>query len=404
MSGFMFTGVIYRWVSPTNRSYIGQTINPLTRYNDFLNTAKTYGGLVIDRARRKYPPKAWQYSVLEVISKSSKDELANMLDEREIFYIQKYDSYHSGYNSTLGGGGVFGRGKSYVHCFLYKVSGDFVGEFSSPSEASFYLFTNFRLSVDSQKLKDTADAVRRSTKGFFLLYSQSELQDRLYWISHKRLPPTLPVISFSSTTGDILATFTSIREAAMFYNISSYTVRNCCTFSTIYSHGSYSNISFIYLRDIDRLSEIVDAVNNFSYSFAKEVFVYSESNFDFVGRFKSIDECYRVLGVGRHLIRQCLSGMRPSSCGFIFSAVKDLHAARRRYVSVLKAYKERLSLGVNVYSYPDMTLVSWFKDISSAAKFTGLGRGNVARYCFSNSDSFHNDIFAFRFVYDAIRS
>ena len=88
---------IYMWTSPSGKSYIGQSVDLVKRYNNFISNCINYGGEKINRARKKYNNKRyWKYKVLEYCDLSK-------LNEREIYYIALYDTYHNGYNSSLGG-------------------------------------------------------------------------------------------------------------------------------------------------------------------------------------------------------------------------------------------------------------------------------------------------------------
>ena len=55
----------------------------------------TYNYL-LSRAFRKYGIENFSFEILEECSKED-------LDDREIYYISKYDSYFNGYNQTTGG-------------------------------------------------------------------------------------------------------------------------------------------------------------------------------------------------------------------------------------------------------------------------------------------------------------
>ena len=88
---------IYMWTSPSGKSYIGQSVNLVDRHNRFISNCTDYGGEKINRARNKYNNiNDWNYVVLEYCDQSE-------LNEREIYYIALYDTYHNGYNSSLGG-------------------------------------------------------------------------------------------------------------------------------------------------------------------------------------------------------------------------------------------------------------------------------------------------------------
>lgn len=96
-------GIIYKYVSPNGKIYIGQTTQEKRRRNTFLNINKSYGGDKIDAARRKYGPENFSYEVLYRANFSTSQEATLKLDELEEFYITVYDSYVNGYNMTYGG-------------------------------------------------------------------------------------------------------------------------------------------------------------------------------------------------------------------------------------------------------------------------------------------------------------
>lgn len=92
-------GCIYMYTNKINgMKYIGQTICRLKkRHNEHLKRDDSY----IDRALRKYGKENF---TLEIIEDKIYDR--KRLDELEIFYINKYDSFNNGYNLTKGGCGA----------------------------------------------------------------------------------------------------------------------------------------------------------------------------------------------------------------------------------------------------------------------------------------------------------
>lgn len=96
-------GIIYKYISPCGKIYIGQTTNESRRRKTFLNLNKSYGGEKIDYARRKYGPENFKYEIIYKNNFSSAKEAQIKLDELEEYYIKLYDSYKTGYNMTLGG-------------------------------------------------------------------------------------------------------------------------------------------------------------------------------------------------------------------------------------------------------------------------------------------------------------
>ena len=95
---YMITKII------NNKKYIGQTKNTAeARFKDHLRSAKNckYNNHFYN-AIRKYGPSNFKLSIL----KDNIDELE--LDYWEIYYIEKFDTIKSGYNSTKGGVGIRG--------------------------------------------------------------------------------------------------------------------------------------------------------------------------------------------------------------------------------------------------------------------------------------------------------
>jgi group I intron endonuclease len=102
-----YEGIIYRYKSPSGKYYIGQTINEERRRGRFLYD-KSYGGPKIDRARKKYGPENFEYTVLVKVTGDNQDEVKHYLDILEIEFIKMYDSVENGYNIVKGGGGCVG--------------------------------------------------------------------------------------------------------------------------------------------------------------------------------------------------------------------------------------------------------------------------------------------------------
>lgn len=99
----MYRGIIYKYTSPSNKVYIGQTSREKQRRWTFLNLKYRYGGTKIDNARKKYLPEKFRYEVLETLECNSQEQLNKLLDARETYYIALFDSFRNGYNSSAGG-------------------------------------------------------------------------------------------------------------------------------------------------------------------------------------------------------------------------------------------------------------------------------------------------------------
>jgi group I intron endonuclease len=103
----MRTGYIYKITNPTGRVYIGKTIRPNDRISFYRNiNSKKTDQKILGNSILKY---GWDNHIFEIIDQSP----AELLNELEIKYIKKYNSFHydnqNGMNLTRGGEGTLGR-------------------------------------------------------------------------------------------------------------------------------------------------------------------------------------------------------------------------------------------------------------------------------------------------------
>lgn len=94
-------GFIYKITNcENNKVYIGQTVGSIEhRFKEHKNAAKRGCDYKFHRAIRKYGVENF---IIEQVEECNN----NLLDDREIYWIKYYDSYHKGYNSTKGGNGL----------------------------------------------------------------------------------------------------------------------------------------------------------------------------------------------------------------------------------------------------------------------------------------------------------
>lgn len=87
---------IYCWTNlVTGKMYVGQSSELNKRHNRFLQFNLVYSGDKINNERHKYNNKKyWYYEVVKYTKR---------LNETEIAYINKYDSFNNGLNSNEGG-------------------------------------------------------------------------------------------------------------------------------------------------------------------------------------------------------------------------------------------------------------------------------------------------------------
>ena len=117
----LIRGVVYRYINQSEGnengwSYVGTTMHEKTRRYSWNNHGnKSYGGEKINDAREKFGIENFIYEVLEEIYDADENALQMRLDEREAYYVQQFDSFQNGYNTSKGGTGNKGVIFSQTH-------------------------------------------------------------------------------------------------------------------------------------------------------------------------------------------------------------------------------------------------------------------------------------------------
>lgn len=134
-------GIIYRYISPSKKIYIGQTIQRDLRAQQHKIRAynQNYSGYYTPFycAIRKYGFDSFEYEVLSTIIDDNIEVLQKKLDELEIYYIGYYNSFEKGYNATIGGSGLSGKNHpASKKIAQYDLEGNFITTFDSGAIAA----------------------------------------------------------------------------------------------------------------------------------------------------------------------------------------------------------------------------------------------------------------------------
>lgn len=88
----------------TGKWYFGQTIKSIqSRFNEHFRSAQRGSDHKFHRAIRKYGEENFTVKEVLTVSAPTKDALKRKLDFLEQHFIQKFDTFRNGYNSTWGG-------------------------------------------------------------------------------------------------------------------------------------------------------------------------------------------------------------------------------------------------------------------------------------------------------------
>lgn len=224
-------GYIYKCVCLiTEKVYIGQTIQKYEeRWKDhnleaFNDNLPSYN-YKFHKAIRKFGPENFKWSVIETVSCENVENLLEILNSLEIKYINQYNSYYDGYNSTEGGKS---RLREYKQVISYNENGRKLKEFESAIDAGKYY------NIDAQQVRRCCG---RHTKCVFInnkkivfryfgdIYSLEEIEQ----VKKHKVPKKINAFDLD---GALLKSFNSIDEASKYYNVRKQRIITCCNKET----------------------------------------------------------------------------------------------------------------------------------------------------------------------------
>lgn len=236
-------GIIYKYTSPSNKSYIGQTIHEIKRKNQHKRSAFNPNDVAyfspFHKAIRTYGWDSFSYEVLYTIIDNNPNVVKEALDKMEIYYIGLYDSFKSGYNCNIGGNSIkinkshpcYNHKLDQNHAkklkestskrvYQFDLNGNFIAEFNSTHEAA--------KSLNKESSASTIAKQCRSRKGSSLGYQWRYTKES----PGKYIKPSTKNISRKKNTGrikaviqlkdnNIIARYISLMEAARCLNTNS---------------------------------------------------------------------------------------------------------------------------------------------------------------------------------------
>lgn len=105
----MYNGIVYSYKSSSNKYYIGRTIHEHKRKNThkwYAKNSNSTGVYAFQNAIKKYGFENFEYTVLYRYSSENRKNTIQVLNEKEIYYIDKFKKEgKSLYNMTIGGDG-----------------------------------------------------------------------------------------------------------------------------------------------------------------------------------------------------------------------------------------------------------------------------------------------------------
>lgn len=308
----MYEGFIYIILNDINpeQVYIGQTTNtPENRWHGHCGQIKNH--TYTDKLHNKMEKYGKEHFVMEVLEHhklSTKEELLERLDEREIALISKFDSYYNGLNSTLGGR------RTTIHKMRpvqrFDLDGNYIAEYNGveilktefDSVSSIYDCCNHNNSKYAYgslwKYKDDDSPIPVLT----------DTEKREATIRYKAL---LQIDEYDYK-GNLLFVYDNIEQLlSLKHKIKRIQIIECCSGRIIYVgtniyrfHGERFDLYKTY-RDKPKLVEQYDLEGNF------------------IRVFESSREATRAMGLKGTQVSAVCRGKRKTAGGYMWKYVED---------------------------------------------------------------------------------
>lgn len=393
----MYSGVVYLYISPEDKVYVGVTINERQRRSCWFR-AGDYAGFRIAAARRKYPPELWEYRVLSRVSLDSLDALLLELSRLESYFIKEFRSSNPafGYNVLSGGVGFSWASASVADrqalgklrakaVWQFSYAGELVAEFDSAVTAA--KATGSHHSSICRCCRGARKAHNGSLWRWAGEYAKPLSADDIHVIESN----TPVAVSKYDVKGVFICSYSSIGIASRVSGVGIGCISMCCRGLSKTAGG------FQWRRD--DLSIPLDILPD-SKASPRVVCPISQYTLDgvFVASFLNISKASLAVGVNSGSIWHCLTKSRGmvQSGGFIwaFSDESDSEIMAR-VLSVRTRHSAGSSKPVNVYnsdgslfrSFPSCKLASRFLGCRVSSVLSALDRGTMCCGYFLRSAS-----------------
>ena len=260
-----------------NKVYVGQSSCIERRWAEHLYYSENEQTL-LQRAFKKYGITNFKFEVLEECEPQN-------LNEREIYWINFYNSFENGYNMTPGG-----ENHSHIQVSFEKLKDD-------------YLITN-SIHQTARNYNTTRTSVRKALELYDIEYNSTN-------------SAPISILMLNPFTLEIIKVFPSIMDAANYAKISDSAIRKALTNSTKPYSGGYFWLKSEDEKNISLLTPLASTENKPVGRKAQAVEQYTLQG-EKIAEFKSISQANLALGKSRsnENIKRVCQGQQQEACGY----------------------------------------------------------------------------------------
>lgn len=295
---------IYKITNKVNgKIYIGQSIDIIQRWN-YHKSIPNGGCVKLYNAMRKYGIDNFIFEIEEICSQ-------NDLDDKEIYYINKYNSHSSmGYNLTDGGSGGIGRklnkkqrrrlsrGKGGESIMQFSTTGEFIKEFYSISEAE------NALKIPHENIIKVLNGQYKSAGGYVFVKKSLYNSEESY--ACKRDKDVRPVKQYT-LDGIFVREYENQLIASDVTGICNATISAVCRGNNI--HKTAGGYQWVFSGDEYRIRKIIPH--------ERPVLQFDKNN-NFIREYERVVDAAKSIGVTDGCIIGCCNGRQKTSGGYIW--------------------------------------------------------------------------------------
>lgn len=333
--------------------YIGQTgRNVNERWDEHLRDYKKLDTKLY-QAMRDYGVDSFKFEIVDIIFASSEEERDRLLNEMEIYYISKYNTYYNGYNMTLGGDHTPFY-LSRIPVIQYDLKCNELNRFDSIAEAS------RKTSVNHSDISSCCkkDGKIYSAGGYIWRYENDPLTSREKSKLVSRYDRRIDQYDYD---GNYVATHENIYAAAT--SLGDYTDSNATNISKS-CNSKWGCCGYIWRYHSDPFDKYEIPKHN------PKIQQRTIGSGELIQTFSSIIEAHNKTGCNAASISACCQGRNRSCGGYIWCFEGDLY-------NPLVQAKEK---SVDMYSLEKQYICS-FTSIKLASEETNVSYTSIASVC-----------------------
>lgn len=298
-----YTGYIYKVTNIYNdKKYIGLTTETICeRWSKHWNDAnsKQQRGLYLNhfqRALLKYKKDGFEIHSIITVIKPTKEELLDELKKLEKIWIAKYNSFTSGYNSTLGGDGTLGLSGKLNHGYGKHLSDETKRKISisNTGKDSYWKGKNLPTEIRNK--------ISKARKGKYSgenhpLYGIPISQKQKDMLSDNNSMAVLQYDFF----GNFVNKYKSATQASEYYKVGVSSISNACRGNVFASNG------FIWFYEDEFSDEVLkDKLNQMIHRNSYKKYYYANEVWKLFNEGKKVIEIQNIIHITGDLTRTCL--------------------------------------------------------------------------------------------------